>query len=73
MALKGYFYSTYQEALNAVNLINSYEDIPPNSDTITKTFCEPLICEGGYYLPFNEVSQKYLTNEIDITFKTITL
>ena len=62
---KGYFFNTLAKAKNKVDIINSGEGIP-NKDGSTQTYCEPIKCFGGYYLPFDEVTCKYLTGEIDV-------
>lgn len=63
--IKGYFYETLQAAELAVNVINQGEGLP-NNGYLTQTYCEPAECVGGYYLPFDKVTCKYLIGEVDI-------
>jgi hypothetical protein len=64
--IKGYFYKTKSLAEKAINLINSGENIPSSADSITKTYCEAMLCVGGYYIASDIVTDKYLTNLKDI-------
>lgn len=63
--IKGYFYQTEAQALIKINEINQGEKIPQPGAS-TETYCEPLRCVGGFYLPFDEVTQKYLGVPSDI-------
>ena len=62
---KGYFFTTLAKAKTKVDIINLGEGIP-NENSKTKTYCEPIKCVSGYYLPFDDITSKYLTGEIDI-------
>ena len=68
--IKGYFYSTEAAALEKVAIINNGEGLPNNGHT-TQTYCEPMQCIGGFYLPFDEVTEKYLGTPTDIELPQI--
>ena len=65
-SIKGYFFVTKTAANNAVKQINQGEGIPAFTDSITQSYCEPINCIGGYYLPYDEVTSKYFTEAVNI-------
>jgi hypothetical protein len=62
---KGYFFKTNQAALNAIATINQGEGIP-NNGYLTQTYCEPNNCVNGFYIAYDEVTEKYLGQPVDI-------
>ena len=64
--IKGYFFQTKIAIDAAIDAINDGEGIPKTPDSVTKTYCQAIQCVGGYYLPFDQVTSKYLSNPIDI-------
>ena len=63
--IRGYFYATKTAANNAVKTINQGEGIP-NNGYLTQTYCEPIQCVGGWCILHDEVTSKYLLNDIEI-------
>jgi hypothetical protein len=63
--IKGYLFKTNQAALNAIATINQGEGIP-NNGYLTQTYCEPKTCVNGFYIAYDEITQKYLGTPIDI-------
>ena len=64
--IKGYFFLTKIAIDAAIDAINDGEGIPKTPNAITKTYCTPMQCVGGWYIPFDQVTNKYLSNPIDI-------
>lgn len=62
---KGYFFNTLLKANNAIKKINEGEGIPNNNNS-TLTYCIANKCVGGYFILVDEVTNKYLSGEIDI-------
>ena len=63
--IKGYFFENYEQAEKAVNIINEGENLPHNNG-LTNTYCLPKKCIGGYYIIYDEVTSKYLTEVVNI-------
>ena len=68
--IKGYLFTALSAATTAVNTINEGEGIPVSLDAVTQTYCTPSECIGGYYLPFDEVTAKYLGEPVDVELIT---
>ena len=64
--IKGYFFGSKTAANNAVKQINQGEGIPAFIDSITQSYCEPINCKGGYYIIYDELTSKYLTEVVEI-------
>jgi len=64
--IKGYFFETKGEAKVAEATINTGEGIPVNDTDTTRSYCLPGECIGGWYLPFDEVIEKYLGTQVEI-------
>jgi hypothetical protein len=62
---KGFFFNTLLKANNAIKKINKGENIPNNNNS-TLTYCEAIKCVDGYFILVDEVTSKYLINQINI-------
>jgi hypothetical protein len=73
MHISGYFYTTIEEANAAIAIINTGEGIPVSPNATTKTYCNPLVCVVGWYVPFSEVTERYLGEPTQIELENTDL
>jgi hypothetical protein len=66
MYIKAHTFQTYQEAQQAIELINIGEGIPVNPEAVTRTYTEAQENEGRIFIISDEVTIKYLGEPIEI-------
>ena len=63
MEFKAHVFSTENEAVNAISLIDIGENIPRFEDSETTTYCNFETNEDYFYIRADEVTRKYIKDE----------
>ncbi len=49
-SIKAYIYNNELDCQNAINSINTIFGIPLNNESVTRTYCEPILNNGKYII-----------------------
>lgn len=63
MEFKAHIFSTENEAINAVSIINTGEVIPRFEDSETTSYCNYYANDDYFYIRADEVTRKYINQE----------
>jgi len=64
--LKAHLFDTLEAANSAIELINTGEGIPVNSEAVTRTYTQVQENDGRIYIQADEVTEKYLGEGVEI-------
>jgi len=63
MEFKAHVFNIENEAINAISLINTGENIPRFEDSETTTYCDYSINNASFYIRADNVTRKYIHHE----------
>lgn len=69
MEFKAHIFSTENEAINAISIINTGENIPRFEDSETTSYCNYYANDDYFYIRADEVTRRYINQEQTVTIQ----